>query len=74
MKTFLEIYQLKDRISFSLKVDFRHFGVISFYRGQMQHVFICVNISCGVDEIIGFIYSKHKKTPNSFFIGEYLLN
>ena len=31
----LEIYQLKDEVSFSREADFGVFGVINFYRSQM---------------------------------------
>ena len=39
------IYQLKGRVSFSTEADFDDFGVINFYRSQMQGIFIYVNTS-----------------------------
>ena len=33
----MEIYQPKDKISFSREADFSHFGVINFGRSQMQY-------------------------------------
>ena len=38
----LEIYRLKDRVSFSREADFGDFGVINFYKSQMQGIFIYV--------------------------------
>ena len=38
----LERYQFEDRASFSRETDFDDFGVINFYRSQMQGIFIYV--------------------------------
>ena len=58
-----------------METDFGHFGVINFYRSQMQHMFIYVNMLWSTDEIIGFIGTKQIKRPQkAIFIAEYKLN
>ena len=37
------------------------FWVINFYRSQMQGIFICVNISRGYDEIMGFFVQNRNR-------------
>ena len=40
----LEIYQLKDQISFPIEANLGHFWMINFYGDQMQCMFIYVKI------------------------------
>ena len=53
----------KNRVSFSREADFDDFGVINFYRSQLQGIFIYVITSWNYDERIWLICAKQKETP-----------
>ena len=63
----VEMYELENETSFSREVDFGYFWVLSFYRSQMQCMFISMNVSWSSDETIRLMSSKQKQRSQKSF-------